>query len=97
MRGRLALTLTFVLAACASAQVSARHLPADVAAFVERRDSCDHFRDEEPYDAERAAELKAKLKETCTGSDKELADLRRKYARNRKIMHRLSTYENRVE
>jgi cytochrome c556 len=95
--GRFALALTIVLAACGSAHVSARQLPADVAAFVERRDSCDHFRDEEPYDAERAAELKAKLKETCTGSDKELADLRRKYARNRKIMYRLSNYENRVE
>lgn len=97
MRGRLALTLTFVLADCASAQVSARPLPTDVASFIERRDACDHFRNEEPFDAKRAAELRIKLAETCTGTDRALAALKRKYAGDRKLMHRLSRYEDRVE
>jgi hypothetical protein len=97
VRGRLALTLTFVLADCVSAQVSARQLPTDVASFIERRDACDHFRGEEPFDAKRAAELRIRLAETCTGTDKKLSALRRKYARDPKVMHRLSRYEDSVE
>lgn len=98
MSGRLALPLAILLAACAStAQVGAQALPQDVAAFIERRDSCDHFRGEEPYDAERAAEIKAALAATCTGTDKQLAALRRKYADNPQVLDRLSDYEDRVE
>lgn len=98
MSGRFVLLLASVLAACASpAHVGARGLPADVAAFIERRDSCDHFRGEEPYDAERAAHIKAALAASCTGTDRELAALRRKYAADPHLMGRLSRYEDRIE
>lgn len=98
MSGISALPLLLVLAACASpAQLGAEPLPPDVAAFVERRDACEHLRGEEPYDAGRAAELKMRLAETCTGTDKELESLRRKYGGNPRVMDRLSRYEGRIE
>ncbi|WP_196233077.1 hypothetical protein [Sphingomonas segetis] len=98
MSGRSALAVAIALAGCtAPAQVGARALPADVAAFVERRDACDHFRGEEPYDAARAAELKTKLAETCTGTDAALAALRRKYSGNRQVIERLSGYDGQIE
>lgn len=79
------------------AQARSQPLPADVAAFVVRRDACDHFRGEEPYDRARAEELNTKLAKTCTGTDRELAALRRKYAGQRKVVKRLSHYEERIE
>ena len=98
MSGRFALCTAIALSARASvAQAGTHGLPADVAGFVEQRDLCDHFRGEDPYDAARAAEIKAKLAANCTGTDKKLAALRKKYAGNRKVMKRLSGYEARIE
>lgn len=98
MSGRSALFLAIALAACGSpGPVRGQALPTDVAVFIERRDACDHFRNEEPYDAARAAELKIRLAETCTGTDRELAGLRRKYANDQRVMDRLSRYEGQIE
>ena len=98
MSARSALPLAIALAACGGpAQVRAQPLPADAAIFIERRDACDHFRNEDPYDVRRAAELKIRLAESCTGTDKELAALRRKYAGNRRVIDRLARYEERIE
>jgi len=98
MTGRFAVRLGIALAAFVLVSpVAARPLPADVRAFIARRDACDHFRGEEPYDRARADELKIKLAQTCTGSDDELAALRRKYAHDRKVVKRLSRYQERVD
>ena len=98
MGGRSVLPLAVVLAACAlPRQVSAQTLPADVAAFIERRAACDHLRNEEPYDGSRAADLKTRLAEACAGTDNDLSLLRRKYGGNRRVMDRLSRYEERIE
>jgi hypothetical protein len=98
MSGRLALCIAIALSACASVARAGTHaLPADVTAFVERRDACDHFRGEDAYDSARAAELKMKLAGNCAGTDKKLAALRRKYAGNRRVMKRLSRYEAHIE
>ncbi len=92
-----------LLAACAPAYGEAgpasrpAPLPADVAAFVARRESCDHFRGEDPYDAERAAELKAAMARDCTGTDRALAALRRKYAGDRRVIRRLAAFDDTVE
>lgn len=72
-------------------------LPVDVVAFVERRELCDHFRGEDPYDAERAAELRAAMAKNCAGTDRELATLRRKYAADRRVIRRLARFEDTVE
>lgn len=71
--------------------------PADVAAFVERRELCDHFRGEEPYDAERREFIGKNIAALCPGSDAALAALRRKYAGNRQVTDRLSRFELRIE
>jgi hypothetical protein len=72
-------------------------LPADVVTFRTRRDDCDHFRGEEAYDAERKAFLKAALQRTCTGTDRELAALRRRHAANPAAVAALRNYEDRIE
>ena len=72
-------------------------LPAEVVAFRERRDACDHFRGEDPYDAKRAAFLAAEMARTCTGTDRELADLRKRFAGDSNVMAVLKNYEDRIE
>ncbi|MEI8326206.1 MAG: hypothetical protein WCH44_12745 [Betaproteobacteria bacterium] len=72
-------------------------LPADVAQFVQRRDLCDHFRGEEPFDAERRAFLAMRLREFCTGTDRQFEALRAKYQDNEDVMSKLNTYETKVE
>lgn len=81
---------------CFSA-LAAPRLPADVSKFIERREACDHFRGEEAYDEARAKELAVALEKNCKGTDAQLAGLRKKYAKDKKIMRRLKGYENRVE
>jgi hypothetical protein len=71
--------------------------PAEVTAFMVDRDGCDHFRGEEPYDAERAAYLDQSIRELCTGSDARLARLRRRYAENAEVIAALDKYEERIE
>ena len=101
--GRIALGALLVVAACAGARPAAAPadpqaaLPADVRAFIARRDSCDHFRGEEPYDAARAAEIAQALAETCKGSDADLARLRHKYRGHRAAIAALAGYEDRIE
>ena len=77
--------------------VAAAELPLDVAAFVERRDACNHFRGEETYDAERAAFVETQLTELCTGTDKELAQLKEKYAGVSEVLSKLNEYETQIE
>lgn len=76
---------------------TAAGLPADVRAFMERRDGCDHFRGEEPYDPAREAEIAAKATKLCTGTDAELARLKRIYAHNPAVKHALAGYESSIE
>ena len=76
---------------------TATALPNEVTNFVQRRDSCDHFRGEEAYDAERGAFLRKSLKETCTGSDRKLKSLREKYRNNPAVAKKLKDYENNIE
>ena len=71
--------------------------PSDLARFIERRDGCDHFRGEEPYDKERAAFLNQKMKELCPGTDKALAGLKQKYRNNKNAMAVLNEYEPQIE
>jgi hypothetical protein len=72
-------------------------VPADVAAFRERRDECDHFRGEDPYDEERAAFLSEALERTCTGTDAELKALRARYAGDPRVFAMLAEYEDEAE
>lgn len=71
--------------------------PAEVTSFMVDRDGCDHFRGEEPYDAERAAFLEENIRELCTGTDAKLARLRKRYAADPDVIAALASYEDQVE
>jgi hypothetical protein len=87
-RGAIALSLLVaVLSAGARAQ---QKLPADVARYVERRDLCDHFRGEEPYDAQRRKFLEQRTRRYCTGADAKLAGLKGKYRGRSEVMSKLN-------
>ena len=82
----------------AKAPLSGHALAAeDIDRFIARRDQCDHFRGEEPYDKARGAFLNRKMAETCSRSDAELAALRRKYQNEPAKLRRLADYEDTIE
>lgn len=72
-------------------------LPKDVAAFIGRREDCEHFLGEEPYDEERRVYLEKTIKETCSGSNRQLQSLRQKYTGNVAILQALAGYEELAE
>jgi hypothetical protein len=74
-----------------------QQLPPDVSAFMEKRNLCDHFRGEDPYDEERRAFLEENITKFCTGTDVELAELKKKYLNNNSIMCVLNQYEEKIE
>ncbi len=76
---------------------SALPFPQEVTTFMVDRDGCDHFRGEEPYDAERRAYIAENIAELCSGTDAKLAMLRRRYAADRSVTAALRGYEERIE
>ena len=76
---------------------AAESLPNDVMVFIMRRDSCDHLRGEEAYDAERQAFLERELRQLCAGTDAQLQALKRKYGSVPVILERLEEYEPFIE
>jgi len=72
-------------------------LPADVVRFKERRDLCEHFRGEDPYDRERRRFLGENLNKYCAGTDAELASLKAKYEGNATVRKVLDSYEEKIE
>jgi len=84
---------------CGSANAEEVKLPADVAKYVEQREGCDHFRGEVPAppDAQRMREIEREIRKLCTGTDKKLDKLKRKYARNQAVLNRLNEFEENIE
>src|SRR5262245_37150097 len=74
-----AAVVALVLLGIAGAAESVR-LPAEVAAFLERRESCDHWRGEFGYDEERQSDIDWAICQACPGTDAQLARLKKKYA-----------------
>jgi hypothetical protein len=72
-------------------------LPADVQRFVAQREQCDHFRGEEPYDRQRARFIAQQVRRHCTGTDRRLAALKRKYEGQAAVQARLGGFEARIE
>lgn len=71
--------------------------PAEVTAYREERDKCDHFRGEDPTDAKRRAELRRQMDKFCKGTDARLAELRRKFAGQPAVLATLKDYEDSIE
>ena len=95
MRATAAIVLAFGLAS-AAAQPSAPW-PKDVAQYLERRASCDHWRGEPAYDEHRRAQIQWAMCQSCSGSDAGLARLKRKYSSDARVMARLDRFEPEIE
>jgi hypothetical protein len=95
--GTACLVVTIGVLGCASTVASLSNVPEEVAQFVDRRQTCDHFRGEEPYSPERRAEIEEATEKYCRGTDRELAVLRAKYRNNAAILKVLDEYENDIE
>ena len=76
---------------------SADPFPREVTEFMVARDGCDHFRGEEPYDAERRAYIAENIAELCRGTDSKLAMLRRRYAGDSSVLAALKPYDDHIE
>jgi hypothetical protein len=66
-----------------------------VTRFIERREACDHFRGEAPYDAERRQFLEQQ--KYSAGTDKRLAELKKKYQGGTALTTKLEAYEAHIE
>lgn len=74
-------------------------LPSDVQRFVDRREGCDHMRGEVPEHGakQRMREVRRDIEQLCKGTDKELAQLKKKHAMNLSVMRRLDEFEPGIE
>ncbi|MBQ0958979.1 hypothetical protein KAK06_08405 [Ideonella sp. 4Y11] len=93
---RTALVFSGLLLGMSACQSGAA-LPDDVRDFVARRDQCDHFRGEETDNEKRQAFLDEQLKKYCTGTDAQLAQLKKKYAGQSAATKALSRFDPRIE
>ena len=91
------IAVVFTLLVVAFAARAQTQLPSEVSRYIEDRDMCEHFRGEEPYDAERQEFLAQKMNEFCTGTDKKLAALKEKYKANGLVQSKLMQYEVKIE
>jgi hypothetical protein len=77
--------------------------PADVRAFVDQRDACDHWRGEpipgpeDDPEQDRRKQVLAGIEASCTGTDQRLSELKAAYASDPKIMQLLDGYESDIE
>ena len=73
--------------------------PAEVKAFIERRELYDHFRGEFTGSSspERDAAVILEQKKYCENSDRDLETLRKKFEKNPEILSALSKYEIPIE
>jgi hypothetical protein len=74
-------------------------LPQDVQTFVDRREGCDHMRGElpDPSEKRRMKEVNREIEKLCRGTDRQLAQLKKKYAPNVAVMQRLNEFEPSIE
>jgi hypothetical protein len=97
MRGTACIAAAIGVLGCASTVAPLSEVPEDVAQFVNRRQTCDHFRGEEPYSPERRAELAEATGKFCRGSDRELSALLLKYRGNETVLKVLDEYDKDIE
>lgn len=87
----------------AGSLLAAEAYPLDVAKYIERREVCEHFR-QEPWpegtsldEKERRKFLAAQLDRYCTNSDRLLRELKGRYKDNQSVLNRLKEYEATIE
>jgi hypothetical protein len=81
----IGLSLAVLVLVCLLSPVSLlarERLPGEVRQFIERRESCDHFRGEvpDPSSKPRMKDVNREIRRLCIGTDKKLARLKQKYS-----------------
>ena len=71
----------------------------DLAAFLERRADCDHWRGEvpDPPDPDRMREIEQQTAQTCKGTDAQLAALKIRYRDDPVVSKQLAEFEPKIE
>jgi len=98
MKALLIIASAFVFASVAEAQT----LPEEVARFLKERKICEHFLGEPvegrtPEQRERRDFVADSIDIYCSGTDKRLAALKRRYAKNEPVMEALRQLEEKIE
>lgn len=96
MRSVLGLTVAWLIGGM-NLTVAAETMPTEVQQFLARRAHCDHARGEEAYDEERRQQLLLMQCRYCWHTDRQLAQLRSKYAQDVNIIAKLAALERTVE
>jgi len=93
------LLICLALLASISPVLAEALVPPDVQKFVDRREGCDHMRGEipDPGEKRRMKEVNREIAKLCKGTDKQLAQLKKKYASNAAVMQRLNEFEDGIE
>jgi hypothetical protein len=77
--------------------------PADVRAFIDDRDACDHWRGEpipgpeDDPEQDRRKQILAGIEASCSGTDQRLSALKTAYAKDPNILQLLDEYETDIE
>lgn len=81
------------------AHADASKYPNDVSEFLANREACDHFRGEviDPPDPDLKKERNENIATYCTGTDKQLARMKKKYAKRRDVMKELNALDTKIE
>ena len=97
MLGKFVLTLLLLVSSLAAQ--AANPYPPDVRNFIAKREDCEHFLGEipEPEQKHRMREVMREIKVLCTGTDRRLAKLKKKYANNPPVLKRLAEFDTRIE
>jgi hypothetical protein len=70
-------------------------LPREVRAFIERRADCNHWAGEEPYDAERRAQIAAALLDgRCAMIERDQKRWEKTYSGNKRVLDALKATED---
>jgi hypothetical protein len=79
--------------------LAAERMPSDVQRFIDKREGCDHMRGEipDPAEKQRMKEINREIHKLCTGTDKQLEKLKRKYAADSTVIQILNEYESGIE
>lgn len=94
--------MALILALATSSHADNIPLPVEVAAFITDREVCDHFR-EEPYEGnskehiERREFIFQSLEIFCSGTDRRLAALKKRYKNDSNVLQLLNKYEEKIE
>jgi hypothetical protein len=73
-----------------------KDLPPDVIDYIERRQACEHFLGEDPYDEERRRFLKLRIRRTRSGMNEQGDAARELHRDDPAVQNALEPYQERI-